>query len=133
MSKYRRMLFELFAPPFLAVLLLITTDRSETVDEILTAFLPMLFFAYAFGIIPSLIYMLAMEFWFQSGLRTRFGFLCTIGLSGLLGVGAGFLSAWLGICFGSFTQPDIYYLARTGAIVGSLIGFCVGKRQTTVA
>jgi hypothetical protein len=133
MSKFRRILFELLAPPFLAAILIITTDTSDTFLGMLAGFLPFLFFAYAFGIIPSLIYMLAMEFWFQSGLRARCGFLCTIGLSCLLGVGAGFLSAWLGIWLGFLTQPDNLHLARIGGIVGSLIGFYVGRRQTTVA
>ena len=130
MNKYRRMVIEALAPPFLATLIMAATDRSDTFLMLLAGFLPLLLFAYAFGIIPSVLYALAMECWFHSGLRARCGLLCTVGLSGLLGAGAGWLSALLGMSLGFFTKPDDSSLARIGLFVGLLIGFYVGRRQT---
>jgi hypothetical protein len=65
MSKNRRMFFELLAPPFLAtVWLLITSSKSETISGAILGFIPLLLFAYMFGIIPAILYTVAMELWF---------------------------------------------------------------------
>jgi hypothetical protein len=134
MSKYRRILFEILAPPLLATIwLLITSSKSETISGVILGFLPLLFFAYIFGIIPALLYTVAMELWFQFGLRVRCGLLCTVGLSAFLGAGAGFLSAGIGALLGFLIWMDCIHFLWIGASVGLLIGLCVGWRQTTVA
>ena len=89
MSKYQRIYIELLAPPFLAAILFIVGDKSDSWVAILIGFLPLLFFAYLFGIIPSALYTVVMEFWFRCGLHARFGSFCTVVASLLLGVAAG--------------------------------------------
>jgi len=141
MSKKKRILFEVLAPPFSAVLLILIfgffgSHESVTFSDVLFGFfgfIPLLMFAYAFGIIPAIIYAGVMELWFHFGLRSRLGLLCTVGLSGLLGLGAGFLSGWVGIWLGFLTHPDDYRLAKIGAMVGLLIGYYVEKKQTLAA
>ena len=124
------MFIEILAPPFLAVLWMCVASRnSQTISEILLGFGPALIFAYAFGIFPALLYTCAMEFWFESGLRARFGLLCTAGLSAFMGAAAGFLSAAIGTLVGFLLRPDCLYFLRVGAFVGLLIGFLVGRQQ----
>jgi len=134
MSRHARILTELFAPPFLAILVkAILACGKEPLLDILIGFIPMLKFAYVFGIIPAFLYTVAMELWFQLGLRARCGLLCTAGLSGLLGIGAGYLSAWFGIWPGFLTRPEAIHYAKLGAFVGLLIGFFVSRKQTAAA
>jgi hypothetical protein len=130
MTKYRRILLELLAPPFIATIALVVTSYpSETLFGILAGFLPLLMFAYLFGIIPAVLYTIGMEFWFQLGLRVRCGLLCTVGLSVCLGAGAGFLSATLATWFGVLTEAECLYFLRVGGLIGSLIGYYVGRKQ----
>ena len=134
MSKNQRMIIEAFAPPFLAtVCLVIMSFRQESLSDVFLGFLPCLLFAYAFGIFPALLFMVVMELWFYFGFRRRCGLLCTVGLSGILGFGAGLLSALLAICLGLLTQPDSFWLAKIGLIVGLLIGFYVARKETSAA
>lgn len=110
------------------MLLVFKSWKSETLSTILLGFLPLLFFSYLLGTIPAVLYTIAMELWFQSGLRARCGFLCTIGLSTCLGAGAGFLSGALGFWAG-FTKSDRLYLLLIGAFVGLLVGSYLGRKQ----
>jgi hypothetical protein len=133
MSKNRRILVELLAPPLLAAVALVAASyKQETLAGILLGFVPLVMAAYVLGFIPSLLYTGAMELWFRSGLRVRFGLLCTVLLSACLGAGAGFLSAVLGAGLG-FSEADRLHLLRLGAVVGLLIGFYVGREQTPTA
>jgi len=134
MSKNRRIFFELLAPPFLATIwLLITSSKSETISDAILGFVPLLLFAYMFGVIPAILYTVAMELWFRFGLRARCGLLCTIGLSAFLGAGAGFLSAAFGAWIGFLIWPDCIHFLWIGAWIGLLIGFYVGRHQTAAA
>jgi hypothetical protein len=133
MSKNRRILFELLAPPFLAAIITIAGDKSSEWYMIIAGFFPSLFFFYVFGIIPSAIYTLAMELWFYARLRERCGFICTSAVSGILGCAAGFAGAWSGILLGFLTRPDDYSLAKLGLVVGLLVGFFVSQKQTSAA
>ena len=132
MNKHQRILIEALAPSFLATVILAATDRSDTFWMILAGFVPLLGSAYFFGFIPSVVYTLAMEVWFQMGLRARCGLLCTLGFSAILGAGAGFLSALLASPLG-FTSSDCFHFLRMGALIGFLIAFYVGRRQTSGA
>ena len=134
MSKYRRIFIELLAPPFLVTIwLLITSSKSESISDAILGFLPLLCFAYMFGIIPAILYTVAMEFWFRFGLRARCGLICTAGLSACLGAIAGFLSAGIGVLLGFLIPMDCGHFALIGAVIGLLIGICVSWRQTTAA
>ena len=134
MSKNRRIFFELLAPPFLATIwLLITSSKSETISDAILGFVPLLFFAYMFGIIPAILYTGAMELWFRFGLRVRCGLLCTVGLSAFLGAVAGILSAGIGALLGFLRRPDCIHFSLIGAVIGLLIGFYVGRKQTAAA
>jgi hypothetical protein len=131
MSKNRRIFFELLVPPFLATIwLLITSSKSETISDAILGFVPLLLFAYMFGIIPAILYTVAMELWFRFGLRVRCGLLCTVGLSAFLGAVAGFLSAGIGALLGFLIWPDCIHFLWIGAVVGLLVGFFVGRSQT---
>jgi hypothetical protein len=134
MSQKQRILIELLTPPFLATLWLVVISwKAETISSVLLGFLPLLLFAYLFGIIPALLYTFAMERWFRSGLRVRFAWLCTAGLSALLGAAAGFLAAAFGAGIGFLIPSDCLHFLRIGAVVGLLIGVYVGRPQTTRA
>jgi hypothetical protein len=93
----------------------------------------MLIFAYLFGLVPSFLYAVMMELWFRVKLRMRFGLFCTAGLSSFLGAGAGFLACrfgtWCGPLIGEHSRE---YVLR-GAAIGLLVGFYVGRKQTSAA
>jgi hypothetical protein len=133
MSKRRRILVELIAPPFLAAMISAAGDKSSEWYMIIAGFLPLLFFFYLLGTIPSVIYALVMEMWFYAHLRERCGVICTVAVSGLLGCVAGLGGAWSGIWFGFLTRPDDVSLARIGAVVGLLVGFYVADKHTIAA
>jgi len=134
MNTNKRILVELLAPPFLAVMwLAVASFKSETILSTLAGFLPLLLFAYLFSIIPSLAYTLAMEIWFRSGLRSHFGIFSTAGFSSLLGSGAGFLAAAIGAWLGFLIPSDCIHFASLGAVVGLLVGFYVDRKQTSAA
>jgi len=126
---HKRVIIEVLAPPLLAAVLLLIRDTSSPFSDKLLGFIPLLLFTYGFGIVPSFIYMVAMEFWFRSGLHARYGLFSTVGLSAVLGTGAGFLSFLFAEWTGFLTQPDSFWLVWMGALVGLLIGFYVGKKQ----
>ena len=129
MNTNKRVFAELLAPPFLAtVWLAVASAKSETISSILAGFLPLLFFAYVFSFIPSLVYALVMEIWFQSGMHARFGSLCTIGLSSSLGGGAGFLASVIGAGVGFLSLSDCRHFLLVGTVVGLLVGFYVSKK-----
>ena len=134
MSKYRRIFIELLAPPFLVTIwLLITSSKSESISDAILGFLPLLCFAYIFGIIPGILYTVAMELWFRFGLSARCGLICTAGLSACLGAVAGFLSAGIGVLIGFLIPTDCWHFALIGVVIGLLIGICVSWRQTAAA
>jgi hypothetical protein len=135
MSKNRRILFELLAPPFLAAVwvIIFSSYESETLSVLVVGSLGLVMFSYMFGIIPAILYTVAMELWFQFGLRARCGLLCTVGLSAFLGAVAGYLSAGIGAWLGFLIPMDCRHFALIGAVIGLLIGFYVGRKQTSAA
>jgi hypothetical protein len=134
MSKEKRIFVELVAPPFLAVVwLAVSSIRVEPIHDVVLGFFPLLILAYAFSIVPSLLYALVMEVWFRSGLRARFGCFCTAGFSSLLGAGGGFLACAIGIWLGPLISFDRGHFALIGAVAGLLVGFYVGRKQTSAA
>ena len=133
---------ELLIPPLLATALMVVASLpawsfGDSLIESVIAFpigcVGLLFFAYLFSATPSLIYTLVMEVWYRAGLNARFGYFCTAGLSSLLGAGAGFLVASIGVWLGFLTSPDCAPLTVLGAIVGLLSGFYVAKKQASAA
>jgi hypothetical protein len=94
---------------------------------------PALIYAYIFGLIPAILYTIAMELWFHFGLRSRFGLLCTATLSGILGASAGYLSSVIGRRLEVLTPSDCHYFLQAGVVGGLLIGFYVGRKQTSAA
>jgi hypothetical protein len=135
MSKNRRILFELLAPPFLAAVWvsIFSSHESETLSVIVVGSLGLVIFSYMFGIIPAILYTVAMELWFQFGLRARCGLLCTVGLSAFLGALAGYLSAGIGAWLGFLIPSDCRHFALIGAVIGLSVGFYVGRKQTSAA
>ena len=133
MSKTRRILIELLAPPFLAAIITIAGDKASEWYMIIAGFVPLLFFFYIFGIVPSAIYAFAMELWFSARLRERCGLICTSAVSGIFGCAAGFAGAWSGIWLGFLTRPDDLSFARLGLVVGLLVGFYVSHKQISAA
>jgi hypothetical protein len=136
MSVSKRISVELLAPSFLAVLWIAVDSlirQSETIGVVVGAFFIMLFFAYFFSVIPSLIYTLIMEAWFRSGLRARFGLICTGALSSFLGAGAGFLACAIGIWLRPLIGENPRDYALRGAVAGLLVGLYVGRKQTSHA
>ena len=133
MKQNKRLFFEAVAPPFLAALLILATTvpANATHDDIISDFWPVFLYTYFFGTFPSLLYALVMEIWFQLGLRTRCGLLCTVGFSGLLGAGAAWTSTAFGIWLGSINEPVSSRMVLIGIIVGLLIGFCVGRKPAS--
>jgi hypothetical protein len=134
MSMRERILIELLAPPFLAVLWLAADaliNKSEAIGDVIMGCFPVAFFAYLFSIIPSLIYTLVMEVWFRSGLGTRFGLFCTAALSSLLGTGAGLLACAIGTSLGPLIGEESRNFALMGAGIGLLVGLYVGRKQTS--
>jgi hypothetical protein len=119
-------MWNFWPPPPLAAFLIVVTgcNTSDGFYDILRGFLPFVLAAYSFGILPSILYVCAMEFWFQKGLHARCGLLCTVGLSSLLGIGAGFLIQLVII-----QGLEITYFLSIGALVGAMIGFYVGRHQ----
>lgn len=134
MSKPQRIVVEAFAPPLLATLYLFCFPpagwKPEPISTQLLAFLPMLFFAYLFAIIPSCLYAAVMELWFRLRLRTRFGLFCTVALSSFLGAGGGFLACAIGTWLGPLIGEDFREYVRNGVVVGLLVGFYVGSPWT---
>jgi hypothetical protein len=130
MSKNRRRVVEVVAPPFVAAMIMVPGDRASEWYMLIAGFFPFMLFAYSFGIIPSVIYALAMELWFHARLHERCGLVCTIGVSGLLGLGAGLAAGWSAIWMGILTSPDDFNFAAIGTVVGLLLGFYVGEKYT---
>ena len=128
------MIVEAFVPPFLAtVCLVVISFRQESVSDIFLGFLPCLLFTYAFGIFPAFLYMVAMELWFHFGWRTRCGLLCTVGFSALLGAVAAYLAVAFATHIGLLVGSDGFYFLPIGAFIGLLIGFYVGRKETSAA
>jgi len=130
MKKDKRILIEALSPPFLgAFILTFSGCGSDTWPDRFLFFIPFLLAAYAFCIIPSLIYTVAMELWFWLGLRTRFGLLCTVIFSAALGCGAGLAIEFV-IDFHQILSTVLLWI---GALVGLLIGFYVGRQKIPAA
>ena len=135
MKNPKRILVELLAPPLLAAVwvMIFSSHDSETLSDYLIGGPVLIMFSYVFGILPAGIYTFAMELWFRFGLRSRCGLICTVGLSSFLGAAAGFLSAGIGALLGFLIPMDCRHFALIGAVIGLLVGICVGWRQTTAA
>jgi len=130
MSTHRRILIEWLGPPFLAAFLttifITTTGRTgDSISDTVVRFPAFVCVAYMLGIVPSLLYMLAMEVWFRKGLHARYGMLCTVCLSSLLGTGAAFV---IQLVLQAITM-GMSFLPSIGAFVGCLIGLYVGRQQ----
>jgi hypothetical protein len=126
MKRTERILVELLAPPFLAMIwIAVTTFSLSDGVVIFPTFLFMVVVGYLFSIIPSLIYTSVMEVWFRSGLRARFGLSCTAAFSSLLGTGAGFLACAIGTWLGPLISFDCRNFALIGGTCGLVVGFYV--------
>ena len=118
MSNSRRFIIAMLSPPLLGAIIIACMGRTApTVHETIWTFPFFLLFAYGFGIVPSSVYALIMEFWFSTGFHRRCGPLCTVALSLSLG----------GIC-GFFIQIFVFangvtYMLPVGAIVGLIVGW----------
>ena len=112
----------MLAPPFLgAFIFTITGNESGTLAETVAGFFPFVLVAYFFSVVPSLLYMLAMELWFWLGLHARWGLPCTAVFSAFLGCGAGLLIEYV-LDFQKISCPLFLWI---GSLVGLLIGFYV--------
>ena len=134
MSKNQRMIVEAFAPPFLAtVCLVVMSFRQASLSDVFLGFLPSLLVTYTFGIFPAFLYMVAMELWFHFGWRTRCGLLCTLAFSAFMGAVAAFLSIALVTPLAGSGSDGFYLFMPIGAFIGLLIGFYVGRKETSAA
>jgi hypothetical protein len=104
--------------PLAAFLVIITQSTSDSLTEKLLGFPFFVFTAYAYGILPSMLYSFLMEVWFGMRLHLRFGRLATILFSALLGAGAGFLIQTVII-----QEIKYGYFIPIGGIVGLIVGF----------
>jgi len=112
---------EILAPPPLAVLLILATGAtSDRLSSVLLGFPYILLAAYAYGMLPSILYAVAMEFWFENRLHARCGALATVALSALLGAVAGFVIQSVLV-----QELTLTYFLPIGALVGLIIGIYI--------
>ena len=109
------MLIEILAPPLLAALVISVNKPGEDILDILLGFPVFVLAAYMYGVPPSVAYAVLMEFWFGMGLHERCGRICTVGLSSMLGMGAGYL---IQLIIPGGGMP----LFPVGGLIGLLIG-----------
>jgi hypothetical protein len=133
-SADQRILTELLTPPLLAaflvvIFLTISGQNGDGVLKTIIYFPGFVCVAYWFGLIPSLLYTIVMEFWSRKGLHARCGLLCTVGLSSLLGTGAALLLHLVVQDYGF----GIRIFLPLGASVGCLTGYYVGRKQPVVS
>ncbi|MCG3150698.1 MAG: hypothetical protein PCFJNLEI_04189 [Verrucomicrobiae bacterium] len=76
--------------PLAACVMLLVCRPSNSLPEMLVGFPLLIAYAYAFGIVPSLLYAGLMEIWFGLKLDRRCGSVATVIFSGLLGAASGF-------------------------------------------
>jgi hypothetical protein len=127
MSRHQRIIIELLAPPLLgAFTFTVTGCGADSITARILGFVPFVVLAYAFAIVPSFLCMLVMEAWYGLGFRARCGLICTVGLSALLGCGAGLALEYL--LDGSILARVLLWI---GAFVGLLVGFYVGRQPNS--
>lgn len=113
-----RICVELGAPsPLAAFLIIITRSTSDSLSGILLGFPFFVMTAYAFGILPSILYAFLMEVWFEKNLHSRIGLLATVVFSAILGAGSGFSIQAVALQETGFT-----YFTSIGGIVGLIVG-----------
>ena len=115
MKKTTRIIVELVGPALVGTILLFVLNQEEfrsTSGITLRVFLSYLAYAYAFSIVPSLLYALFMEMWLKRSTRIRFGALGVVLLSTALGAAAG----------GAITLATEAPVAWIGVLVGLILG-----------
>lgn len=120
LSKERsfRLCVELAAPsPLAALLIVITRSTSDSLATVILGFPMFVMLAYAFGILPSILYAFLMELWFEKNLHSRCGLLATMIFSGILGAAAGYAIQIFPVQDKGFT-----YFITIGGIVGLIVG-----------
>lgn len=116
MSRKQRVIVEIAVPPLLAAMLLVvTSQRSHRVLDILVGFPALVALAYALAFAPCVGYAAAMEFWFEKGMQERCGWTGTAGLSSVLGLAIGNLIGWL-------VQGGQGAFSLIGALDGVIVG-----------
>jgi len=122
MSRVHRVLIEVgLPPPVAAVLLVATSPRPYGLSDVLIGFPVLVATAYGLAFVPCVAYAAAMEFWFAGGMRERSGWVCTAGISSLLGLAVGCLIDWL-------IQGGGKALLLIGAADGLLVGAYLAYR-----
>lgn len=127
-TRGKRIALEVLAPPFLGAFLMTGVSIGEHLlrnGNLSFVFLQnrdyllVFFFAYVFGILPSLAYMGLMEAAFNRGLEAREW--RAVALSGGLGLLAG-AGIMLMVSSGRASVGELTYFAIFGFIVGLLLG-----------
>jgi hypothetical protein len=126
MRKKMRMVFEIFAPPIIAVAGLLTWDGLSSLrwPEWNVA-LVMLAYAYFFAGVPSVIYALMMEKAFAQGVPP--GSWASVGRSTGLGLAAGaVIGAGMGFLMSGFTLEGMLGMTAIFGAIFMVIGLGVG-------
>ena len=114
-----RICLALAAPdPLAAFCIVITRSTSDSLLDAALGFPIFVLTAYAFAILPSMLYAFLMEVWFEKNLHSRIGLLATVAFSAVLGATAGFAIQTVALQESGFT-----YFVSVGGIVGLIIGF----------
>lgn len=130
MTRTRRIAFEILSPPLIATFLMATDGRSpDTLLIKIFGFPVMLFYAYVFGIIPSVVYALVMETWIRLKGHQKFGVFLTVLISSLLGLLSGYAVFFLSRPLTQGSSADLKWLMgigiQTGVSAGFLIAWCL--------
>jgi hypothetical protein len=123
MSQRQRQIIEILAPaPLAAIMIAIATPASQSLAVATGGFASLVFIAYLFALVPSLIYSLVMEKWFALRLDKKYGRVSTAMLSLTLGSVSGGGIWCLGAMLGFITRVDAPPLLLVGSLVGLIIG-----------
>jgi hypothetical protein len=126
MNAKTRVAMEIFAPAMIGTILLIAGRHAEfarTMGFSPQVLLPYLVFAYAFALLPSLLYAFVMERWLRSRPLDAMRRLGAIGLLTLLGLGSGYIISW------ASEVPVTWIGVIVGLILGLILGLSAESRQ----
>ena len=145
MSRTQRILTEIFFPPLIGTIVIVISGcisggingLNDIISDGIIGFIlgipALLFFAYLFGILPSLLYALIMEILFSYNFHNKLSFLLTVSTSTLLGLLSGYCVFFLSQSFTQGSAPDLRKLIGVGISVGIIMGFvlaCCMRRQS---
>ena len=128
MKAKGRVILEIVAPALIGTVLLFIWKREEftrTLGLRPSVFVTYLAFAYAFAIIPSLVYAFVMERWLRCKPLDSVRRLGAIGLSTLLGLGAGYA------IFRASEAPVTWLGAVVGLLLGLVLALSAEKEERT--